>query len=363
MPCRIRRRGGGKATTRELGSLGKIAQARAMMRSNVPGSSSGPAPTARAAATSSLATGSAARSAAMRSLSSGSRSSSAKAARSRKRETSSSVASVRQLRRQRARSDDQSGNSSRSSSVRLIARFSSLIYVDRIAAIPATLRFYPSAVTRAAARLSRVVESRSFLLGPEIGAQLDHRLVVRAAHGLRVDAERRGDFGNLHLAIIQLLQNFVLPRRQQCVRQLELLCGLDRVDSQSALGYGVDVHQDGPVPPHGIASGAARDYRNPRGQSGSRGVVAAQESEIILAQAEKDLLRQILDLRCLARYTAYGRGNEAGIAPHKRFPRPLVPARERVQLASLRQSGCLILLVGGCGRRISASPSALNRAR
>src|SRR6516165_6643077 len=127
------------------------------------------------------------------------------------------------------------------------------------------------------------------------------------------------------------------------------------------------IGQNRPVPSHSVASGAARDDRDPGGQPGSRRVVAAQKSEIVLAQAEKDLLRQILDLSCLARYTPDGCGNEAGIAPHKRFPRSLVPARERVQLAPLRQSGCPTLLVGGCGRPhpripIRPQPSALKKS-
>jgi len=84
--------------------------------------------------------------------------------------------------------------------------FSSVIYVNGIAAIPATPLVGSSRRSRPAP------DGRLFGFSVEVGAQFDHRLVMRAAYGLRVDAQRLGDFGNLHLAIIQHRQNFALPR-------------------------------------------------------------------------------------------------------------------------------------------------------
>jgi hypothetical protein len=44
---------------------------------------------------------------------------------------------------------------------------------------------------------------RSFDFGLEVGAQLDHRLVVGAADGLRVDPKGEGNLGNFHVTIVQ----------------------------------------------------------------------------------------------------------------------------------------------------------------
>src|SRR6185503_2498665 len=50
---------------------------------------------------------------------------------------------------------------------------------------------------------------------PEESAQLDHRLVMSAAHRLWVDAEGARDLRHVHFAIIQHPQNLALSRRQQ----------------------------------------------------------------------------------------------------------------------------------------------------
>src|SRR5208283_1407848 len=125
-------------------------------------------------------------------------------ARSRKHAASSSGASVAQQRCQRTRSDARSAPSSISSAARLIATFSCGIYAGAIADIPASDRF-PAWHRRV--RRWRQAERLSFLLSLEMGAQLNHRLVMGAAYGLRIDAKRGGDFRNLHLAIIQHRQN------------------------------------------------------------------------------------------------------------------------------------------------------------
>src|SRR6516164_6802287 len=89
---------------------------------------------------------------------------------------------------------------------------------------------------------------------------------------------------------------------------------------------------------HCIASGAASDDRDPGGQSGACRVEAAQQPEVVFAQPQKDLLRQIFDLASLARDAAYSGDNEAGVAPHKSLPSSLFAAQELFQTARLRQS-------------------------
>ena len=42
----------------------------------------------------------------------------------------------------------------------------------------------------------------SFRVSFEVSSELEHRLVVRAADGLRIDAQREA-IGDLHLAIVQ----------------------------------------------------------------------------------------------------------------------------------------------------------------
>src|SRR6185437_11645703 len=63
---------------------------------------------------------------------------------------------------------------------------------------------------------------RSCDLSLEMRAQLQHRLVMGAADGLRIDVERGGDLGHVHFAVIEHRQDFALARREQRFRQLEL---------------------------------------------------------------------------------------------------------------------------------------------
>ena len=60
----------------------------------------------------------------------------------------------------------------------------------------------PTVFTRRAAGASPQPR-RSFDFGPEVGAQLDHRLVVGTADGLRVDPKGEGNLGNFHVTIVQ----------------------------------------------------------------------------------------------------------------------------------------------------------------
>jgi hypothetical protein len=45
--------------------------------------------------------------------------------------------------------------------------------------------------------------TRSFDFGPEVGTQLDHRLVMGTSDGLWVDPEGEGNLGNFHVTIVQ----------------------------------------------------------------------------------------------------------------------------------------------------------------
>src|SRR5258708_35577973 len=101
-----------------------------------------------------------------------------------------------------------------------------LFYDDRSAGIPATYWF-----------------RASFNLGFEVRPQFDHRLVMGAAHRLRVDIEKAGDLGHVHFAVVQHRQYLALTWRQQGVRQLELRGRNYRVDRQLSFGNRIDRHR------------------------------------------------------------------------------------------------------------------------
>src|SRR3984893_6428871 len=250
-PCTMLRcrRGERKAKTPPFAAelSGNIAQARAITRSRPSGGSAIPPASARAAATSAAAVGSAASTAATLSRSSVSRRPSAKAARSRSRAASSSGASVRQDRCHRARPSERFIPSSRSVSFWLIAMRSSYLRPPH--------RCPPHSFT-----------ALPFRFRLEMSPQLDHGLVMRAAHCLPVDAQSRGDLSDLHLAIVQHRQNFALPWRQQRFREFEPANRLDRVDREPTLGYRLDRHHHPPVAAHRLAGGAAGDDRGPSRQ-------------------------------------------------------------------------------------------------
>ena len=106
---------------------------------------------------------------------------------------------------------------------------------------------------------------------------------MRAAHRLRVDAQRGGDLCNLHLVIVQHRQNFALPWRQQRFREFERANRLDRVDRELPLGYRLDRHHHRPVPAQRIPCGAAGNDRDPGRELRPRRVVIAQKSKVVPA--------------------------------------------------------------------------------
>src|SRR5437763_17015970 len=80
---------------------------------------------------------------------------------------------------------------------------------------------------------------KASFVAPEVRPQLDHGLVMAAAHGLRINSERPRDLGDVHVAVVQHGQNLALAGRQQSFGAFEPLHRLDRVYRSLRLRLGL----------------------------------------------------------------------------------------------------------------------------
>ena len=178
-----------------------------------------------------------------------------------------------------------------------------------------------------------------------MSAQLDHRLVMGAAHGLRIDARAPARSSATSISRSYSIARISRWRGDSSASgSLSLRTGSTGSTASCAFGHRLDRHRYRPVAAQRVAGGAAGDDRQPGRQPGARRVVAAQQPEIILAQPQKDLLRQIFDLGRLARDAAHRGDDQPAHSAEQTPPRP------RSRRAAARPGDRRLAPIRPCGR-------------
>jgi len=87
-----------------------------------------------------------------------------------------------------------------------------------------------------------------------------------------------------------------------------------------------------------VDGGAAGHHRQPGREGGPARIVAAQEAEIRLAEAQEDLLRHIIHVvrpGRAAQAVLHGGEDDPRVTPDEMVPSLLVATRERIQVNTI----------------------------
>ena len=108
-----------------------------------------------------------------------------------------------------------------------------------------------------------------------------------------------------------------------------------RFDGQPVLRHRVEIEVGRLAPAHVVDDRAAGNHRQPSREGGPRGIIAAQEAEIRLAETQENLLHRVVHLvrpGRSAQAVLHGGEDDPRIALDESVPSLLVATRERLQI-------------------------------